>query len=176
MTIKSPEYGIFLSKQRTGRKMSEKGKANCKEAQNRPEVSAKRRASSVGRVASAEAKRNQSIGYRRHMEQCDGSCGSAACGAGLKHSGTSIEITLWEILLKDFPEMERSKRFGRYVVDAFLPDHKLAFEADGTYWHSPARRKPGYDEARDLHLFRMYGITVVRITEDELRRIKNVQG
>ena len=71
-----------------------------------------------------------SRGVKRHREsRCDRACCLPA------RSPTSLEYAL-QMLLEDASlEFEAQKRFGRYVVDAWVPSHKLVFEADGKWWH-----------------------------------------
>lgn len=83
-------------------------------------------------------------------------------------SPTSLEKCLSN-LLEEFPEVIVQKRFGRYVVDAYLPrPYHLALEADGEYWHQDSDA----DCARDTYLLREFGLPVVRLTERELVEAK----
>lgn len=90
---------------------------------------------------------------------------------GARASGrhvTSLEIKLRK-LLSSFPDVEFERPFGPYRVDAYLPEHHLAIEADGRYWHE--RRGLEYDEKRDLHLLEAYGLIVVRLSELDLEAV-----
>lgn len=70
------------------------------------------------------------------------------------------------MLLAGFQEVRTGERFGRYFVDAYVPEVHMAFEADGLRWHDPAR-----DAARDAWLLEEHGLPVVRFTEAELLKI-----
>ena len=60
------------------------------------------------------------------------------------------------------------KRFGRYVVDAWIPDYNLVFECDGQYWHEYHEIKnPGYQARRDQALAEA-GQVVVHFSDSEL--------
>lgn len=104
---------------------------------------------------------------RRHAEQSL-NCNCVACNHRFPQSPTSIEIILWDKLLAEFPRLEKQKRFGRFTVDAYLPEYHLAFEADGDYWHSFKKES---DASRDAYLLSKFNLPVVRLTETELREI-----
>lgn len=119
-----------------------------------------------GKTISTEARERMSIARKIHIEQCQGSCGAGACGAWTNTSLEKILLTL----LDDFPTVITQKHFGLYRVDAFLPEYGIAFEADGHRWH---RDKPGqseYDRKRDEEILIRFGVVVVRLSEDDLRR------
>lgn len=83
-------------------------------------------------------------------------------------SPTSIEVIL-EKLLADFPSVETQQRFSPYKVDAYLPPpYHLAFEADGSYWHRDKEK----DASRDSYLLTRFGLPVVRLSEEDLLRMK----
>lgn len=78
---------------------------------------------------------------------------------------TDLELALRR-LLSEFPEVIEQKRFGRYVVDAWIPSHGLVFEADGMfwYWHQDTAR----EARRDAYLLR-HGVTaVVHLIKEDL--------
>lgn len=89
----------------------------------------------------------------------------------LKAKRTSIEVILVDLLLSEFPMVIQQRKFGSYVVDAYLPcPYHLAIEADGSYWHN----KPGavrHDRERDEYLLKKFNLIVVRLGEKELREI-----
>lgn len=58
------------------------------------------------------------------------------------------------------------KRFKTYLVDFFLPDHDIALEVDGDYWHTLPSSKDR-DARKDKFLCRK-GYRVVRIWESEI--------
>lgn len=87
-------------------------------------------------------------------------------GFNLTHCGspTNLEFAL-DLLLQDAGlEYESQKRFGRYVVDAYVPSRGLAFEADGAYWHSDKAR----EARRDAYLVGRGIIAVVHLNEHDL--------
>ena len=107
---------------------------------------------------------------RDHRKVCsDSGCRQLGCGGPI-HSPTKIENTLVNVLLAEFPEVIRERKFGRYRVDAYLPPpYHIAFEADGTYWHEKREREqPGYDVARDAYLMVEHDLPVVRLGEADL--------
>ena len=61
---------------------------------------------------------------------------------------TNLEINLYWLLDVAGVSCEPQKRFGRYVVDAYVPSHQLVFEADGKYWHQDIERQ----KRRDAYL------------------------
>lgn len=97
----------------------------------------------------------------------------------IEYRATSLERVLVEVLLAEFPVVEHSLdgvnpkvRFGRYLVDAYLPSpYHLAFEADGEFWHDKRRAR---DKRRDEELLRRFGLHVVRMTGRELLDLRKV--
>lgn len=84
------------------------------------------------------------------------------------HRPTRIEIALGAMLREAFPghEVIAEYHIGRYRADWAIPSLMLAYEADGSYWHS----RPGvaeYDQQRDAEMESL-GWTVVRFKEAEL--------
>ena len=79
-----------------------------------------------------------------------------------------------EVFLSEFKIVIPEQSFGKYTVDAYLPEEHLAFEADGSYWHN----RPGVnlrDKKRDAYLLSEFGLPIVRLTEDEINKAyKNV--
>jgi len=130
-----------------------------KSAEHRAKIGAasRRNGSDPTFRAAISARRNE------HLAICGGECGSTWCGAR-RYSDTSLERALLGLLV-DFPTVETQRRFGRFRVDSYLPEYRLAFEADGTYWHA---RRSAYDAARDAEILRRFGVTVVRLTEENL--------
>jgi very-short-patch-repair endonuclease/biotin operon repressor len=90
-------------------------------------------------------------------------------GKALKtHSFTRPHRKLAELLSNAGYKVVNEHPVGKYSVDCFVPDLNMAFEADGTYWHSdPAQQ--AYDKARDEWLITEGGLTaVVRLSEEEI--------
>lgn len=57
---------------------------------------------------------------------------------------------------------------GRYAVDFDFPEHAIALEIDGSYWHRDKRR----DHKKDAFLQRV-GYTVIRIPEKDITDCKD---
>ncbi len=91
------------------------------------------------------------------------------CGCWIHNPITSrLSQRMIDAFLNEFPAVEQEVRFGSYTVDAYLPPpYHLAFEADGSYWHS---LKPGYDKKRDAYLLAEHNLPVIRLTENEINR------
>ncbi len=186
---KSPETRARMSDASRDRKHTPEAKAKIGAASRGRRHSAETRAkiSTISRNASPETREKMSIAgrarapvtietrerlrsaVRKHIETCDDTCGSPACAP--RWGPTRIENTLVEVLLAEFPEVQREARFGRYRVDAYIPPpYHIAFEADGRYWHN----LPGAverDAARDAWLLAEHGLPVVRLTEKDLSKM-----
>ena len=89
-----------------------------------------------------------------------------AQGAYWHNGPTYLEYAL-QLLLEDAGfEFEAQKRFGRYVVDAYVPSRNLVFEADGMFWN---HHKDKIREAkRDKYLVDKGATAVVHLTEADL--------
>ena len=77
---------------------------------------------------------------------------------------TQLEKSLYRMLCFAGFLFERQKRFGRYVVDAFVPALSLAFEADGAYWHQDLQR----EKCRDSYLIGRGIFAVIHLSEEDL--------
>lgn len=81
---------------------------------------------------------------------------------------TGIEIILFDILKIDFPDdkIVSQYRIGTFAVDWAIPSKKMAFEADGEYWHK------GREEADQIRskIIESFGWTIVRYEEKFLRQ------
>ncbi len=65
-------------------------------------------------------------------------------------------------------EFVTQKRFGRYIVDAWVPSYSLVFEADGNYWHRDRQGAQERDAKRDEYLL-LKGVTaVIHLGENDL--------
>jgi very-short-patch-repair endonuclease len=85
----------------------------------------------------------------------------------MRHEPTSPERKLWRWLRnRRFGDHKFRRQYpiGRYVLDFYCHELKLAIELDG----SPHQFREDYDDRRTAEL-RGYGITVVRFTNDDLR-------
>ncbi len=76
---------------------------------------------------------------------------------------TNLEIALYKLLDMAAYRYERQKRFGRYVVDAYVPEINVAFEADGSFWHQDKLR----ERIRDKRLCESVK-TVIHLGERDL--------
>lgn len=85
---------------------------------------------------------------------------------GFVRGPTSLERKLYALLEGAGFKVERQRRFGRYVVDAWLPEQSLVFEADGMFWyhHQDAER----EACRDSYLIDHGAVAVVHLTDEDL--------
>ncbi len=83
----------------------------------------------------------------------------------LEHSETSIEKTVRQALTTLGISFEQEYHLGRYVLDFYLPDRKIAIEADGTYWHKGHEDR---DSRRDARLSEQ-GITTIRLPQKTIQ-------
>jgi very-short-patch-repair endonuclease len=51
------------------------------------------------------------------------------------------------------------------IVDFYLPEHKLAIEIDG-----PSHQDPAHDRRMDIWFERVRGITILRLTNEQVQR------
>lgn len=68
-------------------------------------------------------------------------------------------------------EWKDEVKFGRYSLDVYIPSLKLCIECDGLYWHT-LKGVPEKDKKRDKYLKDKFGITTLRITDEELNTDK----
>jgi len=83
---------------------------------------------------------------------------------------TDIERITEEALKSLGVEYEFEYRVGRYSVDFYLLDYRVAVECDGAYWH---RGKEEKDARRDAYL-EDRGLTVVHLYGPEIR--EDIEG
>ena len=85
----------------------------------------------------------------------------------MRHEPTKAERKLWRWLRNrrfgDY-KFRRQYPIGRYVVDFYCHELKLAIELDG----SPHEFRSKYDEHRTAEL-NGYGIAIVRFNNDDMR-------
>ena len=62
-------------------------------------------------------------------------------------------------------------KLGIYTSKLYLPNLKLCIECDGLYWHT-LKGVPEKDKKRDKYLKDKFGITTLRITDEELNTDK----
>lgn len=100
----------------------------------------------------------------------------------IESTETDIESQLFGILDQLGVIYQKEKDIGNYRVDAFLPHHDIAIEADGNYWHGhPDEFDP--DDERQVQsiktdrkknkLLSRQGIAVCRFWGDSLRHQRN---
>ncbi len=139
-----------------------------------PETRAKISASHLGKQFSAEHIVSMKARAKRHatLDLPDCNC---VIHVRMHRFRSQLEKRMINNFLSEFPEVIAEKRFGRYTVDAYLPPpYHLAFEADGTYWHS---LRPEYDEKRDAWLLEHAQLPVVRLSEEEINcAAKEIRG
>lgn len=155
-----------------GHPISTEARAKIGAANSNPSAETRARMSAAhdGRVVSETARANIRAASLAHREACDGTCGRWDCGPII--SPTGIELKLWA-LLDEFPTVIRDASLPgtccAYRPDAYLPEYRLAFEADGYYHTLPSRAED--DARRDAHLLEVHGIVTIRLTEAELMEI-----
>jgi very-short-patch-repair endonuclease len=77
---------------------------------------------------------------------------------------TELERNLSRLLSESGLQFEEQVRFGRHVVDAWVPERALVFEADGAYWHQDKER----EAQRDAYLIERGALAVVHLTDEDL--------
>lgn len=82
----------------------------------------------------------------------------------LNQGETSLEREVRESLTALGLLFVTQHEIGRYFLDFYLPDHQLAVEADGEFWHDAE-----HDAKRDAFVL-THGIRTVRITYLELHK------
>lgn len=80
---------------------------------------------------------------------------------------SSIEMLLREELTRRGIAFAPEYPVGQFAIDIAIPEHRIAIEADGTYWHSRPEQKPK-DKRRDTFL-RNRAWTVFRFPEPRIR-------
>jgi len=140
------------------------GQGDRHSMQTRAKMSAAHRGISL----SDEHRARIAEGKRRHSALDLPDCGCAFHRYQRKRRASQLSQRMADVFLAEFPEVELEKVFGRYRVDAYLPPpYHLAFEADGSYWHSlPGRQE--FDAERDVYLLEHFNLPVVRLTEEEI--------
>ena len=84
----------------------------------------------------------------------------------LRKNMTKEERRLWFDYLREYPrKFVRQKIVGRYILDFYCAQAKLAVEVDGSQHYEPAGAERDRERTRYLEGF---GITVIRIPNNEL--------
>jgi len=88
-----------------------------------------------------------------------------------KYSGeTPIEKKVRNSLMKLHINFTQEFQIERYSIDFFLPDLNICLEADGIYWHDPAK-----DAKRDKKL-RKLGYKIIRLKESDILNTDNIEN
>lgn len=78
---------------------------------------------------------------------------------------TSLERAMYHLLREAGFSFVCQKHVGSRIVDAYVPSHNLAFEADGAYWHND----PEKEIERDEYLLSKGILAVIHLSEQELQ-------
>lgn len=100
-------------------------------------------------------------------EQGEGLYCSRKCALASRGE-TIIERLVREELERQGIEFEQEKPMGRFVIDFYLPQQKIAIEADGNYWHSFKKAKE--TAKRKNKCLDSRGIKVFRFKEDQIKQ------
>jgi leucyl-tRNA synthetase len=85
----------------------------------------------------------------------------------LRRTSTDAETALWQIL-RQRPlgsKFRRQHPFGRYILDFYCIEKKLAIEADGSQHYSATAREADEERTRNLEVL---GIRVLRFSNREI--------
>ena len=63
-------------------------------------------------------------------------------------------------------DYEAQVRFGRYLVDFWIPSHRLVFEADGMFWYHHQDKER--EALRDAYLREREVLSVVHLDDKDL--------
>ena len=86
----------------------------------------------------------------------------------LRKTATPEEGKLWQLYLKKYPiQFRRQKPLGRYVLDFYCGQAKLAVELDGSQHFSPEGMAA--DQNRTAYL-ESVGIQVIRFTNEDVNK------
>lgn len=87
-----------------------------------------------------------------------------------RNQRTWPELALRNLLQTADFEFKEQVRFGRYVVDAWVPSRGLVFEADCSFWYHHQDKER--EAKRDAYLVARGVIAVVHLTESDLRDLR----
>lgn len=143
-----------------------------------PRIAARAKATSIGQTGKphrlspeAEARRIAACRTSEYRRKAAERAAKHHSNGVHPHCQTRPERILLMFLYQAGFRVIAQKRFGRYAVDAWLPDYSLIFEADGAYWHAyNERHNPGYHARRERFLARA-GQDVVHLSDSELLSI-----
>lgn len=93
---------------------------------------------------------------------------STACNIkyNIKKSDTDIEKLIEAIFVEKEIVFEKQKKFGRMLVDFYLPDFNTVIECDGDYWHN--RLGAPERDARKTKALKEMGFKVLRFWGKEI--------
>ena len=84
----------------------------------------------------------------------------------LRKEATKEERHLWYDFLRGYPKrFVRQKIIGKYILDFYCSEKKLAIEIDGSQHYDEKGRISDMDRTRDIN---EYGISVLRFTNGEI--------
>jgi very-short-patch-repair endonuclease len=83
-----------------------------------------------------------------------------------------LEHQLRELLKQSGLEFQEQVRFGRYVVDAWVPELGLVFEADGQFWYH--HQDKDREARRDGYLVERGVTAVIHLDDDDLAQFKPI--
>ena len=84
----------------------------------------------------------------------------------LRKEATKEERHLWYDFLRGYPKrFVRQKIIGKYILDFYCSEKKLAIEIDGSQHYDEKGRISDMDRTRDVN---EYGISVLRFTNGEI--------
>lgn len=97
--------------------------------------------------------------------------GCSDCGSSLSKSKGEKELCQYIKSVYSGKVLENTRKFiGRKELDIYLPELKLAFEYNGTYWHEiHEKRNPGYHEEK-RKACKKANITMIEIWENDWRK------
>jgi hypothetical protein len=102
--------------------------------------------------------------------------GCPTCGIStIAISKPEDEIHAWlQQILPDTTTILRSERktIAPYELDLYIPDHKLAIEFNGTYWHMDTVKPKDYHQKKSL-MCRKQGITLIHVYEHDWEEKKD---
>lgn len=147
----SVEHKAKLSIAAIGRKHSNSSRANMRIAK-------------LGKKLTSEHSSSISSGIRTHWISERHQARLCKCHEQ-RYCGTALEQALVQLLTCAGFVIEEQVRMGRYIVDVWIPNYGLVFEADGEYWHTlPGRQE--HEKERDRYLLNRGVVAVVHLGED----------
>jgi len=84
---------------------------------------------------------------------------------------TRLEIQLYKMLLHSGYSFIPQKTFGTRIVDAYIPELNMAFEADGSYWHQDKQDMI----TRDNYLFARGITAIIHMDEKDLQAVSKME-